>query len=312
MSPSEHTLSEYRQLISDKQLLSERLKIDSQLPAITQDKVKITLLANSGLQADVSPGLRYGAEGVGLYRTEIPFMMRNSLPSENEQEVIYKALIDGFKGRPIYFRTLDIGADKPLPYLPVVVEENPALGWRGIRFSLDNVSLFVTQVRALITAAEGNKNVHLLLPMISSTEQLDECVAIVDDVVAQLTAEGCRVCRPNIGIMVEVPSSIALLPFWKNKLDFISIGTNDLSQYLLALDRNSSLVSKWYDSLHPAVIHELARIADMAHKHHLPVSVCGEMASDPVAVVLLIGMGIRQLSMSAAKIPLIKSIGTSD
>ena len=307
-SPGSATLREYRLILSERRSLASRLQADSQLPAVTTDDVRITLLANSGLQADVLPGLKYGAEGIGLFRTEVPFMIRSSLPSEDEQEKIYKGLIHHYKDKPVYFRTLDIGADKPLSYLPIVKEDNPALGWRGIRYTLDNLPLLITQLRAILTAAAGNKHVHLMLPMIGSTEQLDQSLTVLDEVLQQLIDEGVSVCRPKVGIMVEVPSCIPLLPFWSKKLDFISIGTNDLSQYLLALDRNSPLVGKWYDPLHPAVIHELTRIAVTAKKLNLPISVCGEMASDPVAVILLIAMGIQQLSMSAAKIPLIKWI----
>lgn len=307
-SPGRSTLREYKRIISERQSLANRLQADSQLPAVTEDNVRVTLLANSGLQADVLPGLKFGAEGIGLFRTEVPFMVRSSLPSEDDQEKIYRSLISHYKDKPVYFRTLDIGADKPLSYLPMVKEDNPALGWRGIRYILDNQPLLITQLRAFMRAAAGSEHVHLMLPMIASTEQLDQCLAILSEVHHQLIEEGVPVCRPKVGIMVEVPSCIALLPFWRNKLDFISIGTNDLSQYLLALDRNSPLVGKWYDSLHPAVLHELVRISNMAKKMNLPVSVCGEMASDPVAVTLLLGMGIQQLSMSAAKIPLIKWI----
>ncbi|MDO6563074.1 phosphoenolpyruvate--protein phosphotransferase [Amphritea sp. 1_MG-2023] len=307
-SPGPSTLREYKRTLSDRRTLETRLQADSQLPAVTTDGVRITLLANSGLQADVLPGLKYGAEGIGLFRTEVPFMIRSSLPSEDDQEIIYRNLIRHYKDKPVYFRTLDIGADKPLSYLPVVKEDNPALGWRGIRYTLDNLPLLITQLRAILIAAAGNEQVHLMLPMIASTEQLDACLAVLNEVHQQLLDEGMTVCLPKIGIMVEVPSCIALLPFWRNKLDFISIGTNDLSQYLLALDRNSPLVGKWYDPLHPSVLHELRRIVTTSKALSLPVSVCGEMASDPIAVVLLLGMGIQQLSMSAAKIPLIKWI----
>jgi signal transduction protein with GAF and PtsI domain len=164
----------------------------------------------------------------------------------------------------------------------------------------------MTQFRAVMKAAAGQDNVHLLLPMVGSTGELDKSIELLDESFHQLLAEGETVCRPRLGIMIEVPSSISLLPFWRNKLDFVSIGSNDLSQYLLALDRNSPLVGKLYDPLHPAVIHELLRIVRNARDCELPISLCGEMASDPVSVLLLLGMGIRQLSMSSSKLPLIK------
>lgn len=306
LSPSDAVISEYQSVINSQQTFARRLQADHDLPAITTDGVRVTLMANSGLQADLMPGLRNGAEGIGLYRTEIPFMVRQSLPSEEDQVTVYRQVINAYQNKPVYIRTLDIGADKPLPYLPVIEEENPALGWRGIRFTLDNLQLLITQFRAVMKAAAGQGNVHLLLPMIGSTSELDRCIALLDESLQQLLTEGETVCRPRLGIMVEVPSSISLLPFWRNKLDFISIGSNDLSQYLLAIDRNNPLVGRHYDPLHPAVIHELLRIVRSARDCGLPVSLCGEMASDPASVLLLLGMGIRQLSMSSSKLPLIK------
>ena len=305
-SPEAAVSDEYEEIIRNRKVFERRLRVGHDLPAITTDGVRVTLLANSGLQADLQPGLRSGAEGIGLYRTEIPFMIRQNLPSETEQYEVYREVIDTYAGKPVYIRTLDIGADKPLPYLPTVEEENPALGWRGIRFTLDNLQLLMTQFRAIMKAAAGREDVHLLLPMVGSTGELDRCIELLDEALDQLLKEGETICRPKLGVMIEVPSSISLLPFWQKKLDFISIGSNDLSQYLLALDRNSPLVGKLYDPLHPAVIHELLRIVRTAKQYQLPVSLCGEMASDPVAVLLLLGMGVRQLSMSASKLPLIK------
>lgn len=307
-SPSSSMLEEYRRLIRERQSLTEQLLEESHLPAITKDQKTFTLMANSGLQADVAPGLRYGAEGIGLYRTEIPFMLSATLPSEQEQEKIYRKVLEQYRGKPVYLRTLDIGSDKSLPYLPTIEEDNPALGLRGIRYTLDNRSLLKTQLRAMLKAAGNDLPLYLLLPMISSVGQLDETFDQINKAVGELRMEGRQVRRPMVGIMVEVPASIALLPFCHDRLDFISIGTNDLIQYLLAIDRNNPLVSRWFETLHPSVLHELMRITGIAKEYDLPVSVCGEIASDPVAVVFLMGMDIRQLSMSAAKIPLIKSL----
>ena len=305
-NPSAIVMTEYQSLLNNRRDLDKQLQELSDLPAITSDGVRIELMANSGLQADVMPGIRNGADGIGLYRTEIPFMIRDSLPSEDEQVDVYRQVFQAYAGKPVYIRTLDVGGDKPLPYLPVIAEANPALGWRGIRFTLDNTQLMMTQLRAIIRAAEGKDNIHILLPMISAVTELDECVELLDDACQQLSAEGETVVRPKLGVMVEVPALISLLPFLSDKLDFISIGSNDLSQYLLAIDRNNPLVARLYDPLHPAVIHELKRIVDVARKHHLPVCLCGEMASDPLAVMLLIGLGIRHLSLSSSRLPLIK------
>ena len=306
--PIKQVLAEYKRARKERRILTESLLADTQLPAVTTDNHRVTLLANTGLQSDVKPGLRFGAEGIGLYRTEIPFIVRSSLPSEEEQEQIYRGMIEQYQGKKIYFRTLDIGSDKPLPYLPLVAEDNPALGWRGIRHSLDHLPLFSMQLRAILKASGAAEHMHILLPMLSSTEQLDECLALIAEIIAELEAGGHKVNKPKLGVMVEVPACSALLPFWRDKIDFISIGTNDLSQYLLALDRNNPLVGKWYDALHPSVIHEVKRIVDIAKAIEMPVSVCGEMASNPVAVLILMGMGVQQLSMSAAKIPLIKAL----
>ncbi|UVW35894.1 phosphoenolpyruvate--protein phosphotransferase [SAR92 clade bacterium H455] len=306
IAPSDALITEYQSSIKSQQDVARRFAVNRDLAAVTTDGAKVTLMANSGLQADLLPGLKNGAEGIGLYRSEIPFMVRQSLPSEADQVAVYREVIESYKNKPVYIRTLDIGADKPLPYLPIVEEDNPALGWRGIRFTLDNLQLLITQFRAVMVAAAGRDDVHLLLPMVGSTGELNHAIELLDESLKQLLAEGKNVCRPRLGVMVEVPSSISLLPLWRNKLDFISIGSNDLSQYLLAIDRNNPLVGRLYDPLHPAIIHEILRIVRCAQDCQLPVSLCGEMASDPIAVLLLIGMGIRQLSMSSSKLPLIK------
>lgn len=306
LTPTERLIKEYKTLIHSRHTLDEKLAALIRLPATTLDGFEVSLMANSGLQADIQPGIKSGASGIGLFRTEIPFMSRNSLPSESEQIAVYKQVIDAYQGKPVYIRTLDIGGDKPLSYLPIVNEENPALGWRGIRFTLDNRQILMTQFRAILLAAQGQNNVHILLPMVSTNAELTQCLDLLNDVCHQLEQEDEPHVRPKMGVMVEVPATISLLPFWLDKIDFISIGSNDLSQYLLALDRNNPLVGKLYHSLHPAVIHEIQRIVKICKQANLPLSLCGELASDPVAVFLLIGMGVNQLSMSAAKLPLIK------
>lgn len=306
LNPGKALIREYQLIVTGREAFDSKLLALRDLPATTIDGTNITLLANSGLQADIMPGINNGAEGLGLYRTEIPFMIRQTLPSEDEQVSVYQQVVDAYQDKPVYIRTLDIGADKALPYLPTIQEENPALGWRGIRFTLDNLQLLITQYRAIMRAASARSNVHIILPMISCTEELDQCIELLNEAYQQLLKEGETICLPKLGVMVEVPSTISLLPLWKEKIDFVSVGSNDLSQYLLAVDRNNPLVAKIYDPLHPAVIHELARISRIAKECDLPICLCGEMASDPVAVMLLIGMGFRKLSMSSAKLPLIK------
>lgn len=304
LQPGKALVSEYKKLIKDQRETQKRLQSLVNGPAKTKDGVEIQLLANSGLQADLRPGLANGAGGIGLYRTEIPFMIHNGLPSEEEQVQVYKQVVDAYNGKPVYIRTLDVGSDKPLPYLPQIQELNPALGLRGIRFALDNYQLQLTQMRAILRAANGRPEVHITIPMVSTTEDLDRVRELLDEALRQLISEGYVVRRPKLGIMVEVPAAVTLLPFWADKIDFISIGSNDLSQYLLAVDRTSAIVSQYYNVLNPAVIHEIYRITNMAKQLNLPVSLCGEMATNAIAVMLLLGMGISRLSMSSAKIPL--------
>ncbi|TNF06344.1 MAG: phosphoenolpyruvate--protein phosphotransferase [Gammaproteobacteria bacterium] len=306
LAPSEMVLAEYQKLANDRRSLMKQLERLRELPAITPDGTSITLYTNTGLLADITPGLFSGSQGVGLYRTEIPFMVHDSFPSEDEQVGVYRQVLEAYKGKPVYMRTLDIGGDKPLPYFPVDNEENPALGWRGVRFTLDNSQLLMTQIRAMIRAAGNSEDLRILLPMVSSTSELDDFAELFDDAMSQLASEGYDIVRPKLGIMVEVPAAISQIPFWAEKLDFLSIGSNDLSQYLLALDRDNPRVSGRYDHVHPAVLMEIRRIVQLASAHNLPVSLCGEMASDPVAVVLLMGIGMRTLSMSAAKLPQVK------
>jgi len=304
--PNEMICSEFQRLIDEEKQLVSKLSTLRDQPAVTPDGFEVRLFTNSGLLADLSPGLRHGAQGIGLYRTEIPFMVRDSFPSEQEQETVYRQVFQAYAGRPVYMRTLDIGGDKQLPYFPIEDEDNPALGWRGIRFTLDNIQLLMTQVRAMLRAAGTEGDLHILLPMISATEELNTFNELLEEALKQLKDEGVPVRRPKTGVMVEVPAAISQLPFWRRRIDFVSIGSNDLSQYLLALDRNNARVANRYDHIHPAVIHELYRVVKIAREHALPVSLCGEMASDPLAVILLVGMGIKTLSMSATKLPRIK------
>ncbi len=305
LHPPSTVLGEFRRLQEAEQNLRGELAELVEQPATTTDGQRVRLFANTGLLADISPGIANGAEGVGLYRTEMPFMISDSFPSEDEQEAIYAQVLKAYAGRPVYMRTLDIGGDKPLPYFPIR-EDNPALGWRGIRFCLDNSALLMTQLRAMLRAAGDADNMHILLPMVSNTGEIIRFAELLDDALKQLAEEGISARRPPVGIMVEVPAAISLLPTWASRLDFVSIGSNDLSQYLLALDRNNPRVAAAYDHLHPAVLREIARIAASAKASGLPLSLCGEMASDPAAVVVLAGLGIHTLSMSASKIPRIK------
>jgi phosphotransferase system enzyme I (PtsI)/phosphotransferase system enzyme I (PtsP) len=304
--PNDMLCAEFQRLIDEEKQLLSKLSALRDEPAITPDGFEVRMFTNSGLLADLSPGLRHGAQGIGLYRTEIPFLVRDSFPSEQEQIDVYSQVFNAYAGKPVYMRTLDIGGDKQLPYFPITNEDNPALGWRGIRFTLDNIQLLMTQVRAMLRAAGAESDLHILLPMVSATEELNTFNQLLTEALQQLKQEGYPARRPQVGVMVEVPAAISQLPFWSTRIDFVSIGSNDLSQYLLALDRNNSRVANRYDHIHPAVIHELYRVVNLAREYNVPLSLCGEMASDPLAVILLLGMGITTLSMSATKLARIK------
>jgi phosphotransferase system enzyme I (PtsP) len=244
---------------------------------------------------------------VGLYRTEHSFLSRKSFPTEDEQYQIYRKVLRTYAPRHVVIRTLDVGGDKPLPYLPIE-EENPFLGWRGIRLTLDHPEIFLIQLRALLRANEGLNNLHLLLPMVSSIGEVDSALELLDRAHEELEEEGFHLADPPVGVMIEVPAMLYQVEALLRRVDFLSLGTNDLTQYLLAVDRNNARVSQLYDSLHPSVLRVLADLVDTAHRFDKPVSVCGEMAGDPAAVPLLVGMGVDILSMSPASLSRVKSV----
>jgi phosphotransferase system enzyme I (PtsP) len=305
ISPSEKIQKEFKELLRQEESLSDELTALRDLPAQTEDGIKISLLANSGLLSDITPSLQSGAEGIGLYRTEFPFMSRQKFPSEEEQRNIYRQVLESFHPRPVTLRTLDVGGDKALPYFPIN-EDNPFLGWRGIRITLDHPEIFLVQIRAMMRASIGLNNLKILLPMISDVGELNESLGLIHQVYGELLEEGEEVMMPKIGVMIEVPSAVYQAGNLARRVDFLSIGTNDLTQYLLAVDRNNARVASLYDSLHPAVIRAILQVVESAGAHDIPVSVCGEMAGDPVAALLLLAMGIDSLSMSVSSLPRVK------
>lgn len=305
VSPSEKITNEFKRLIDEEAALSDELMELRDLPAKTEDGIEISLLVNSGLLSDITPSLQSGAEGIGLYRTEFPFMERQKFPSEEEQRGIYRQVLESFHPRPVTLRTLDVGGDKALPYFPIT-EDNPFLGWRGIRITLDHPEIFLVQVRAMVRASIGLNNLKILLPMISDIAELNEALGLIHQVYGELLEEGEDVVMPEIGVMIEVPSAVYQAGNLARRVDFLSIGTNDLTQYLLAVDRNNARVATLYDSLHPAVIRAILQVVESARAHDKPVSVCGEMAGDPIAALLLLAMGIDSLSMSVSSLPRVK------
>lgn len=305
--PTDALLLEYRQLaIREAQEYAELEEIKD-LMAITLDGQRIKLLVNTGLLSEISPGLKRGAEGVGLYRSEIPFLVAESFPTESEQEAIYRHVLECYKGKPVYMRTLDIGGDKPLPYFSFH-EENPFLGWRGIRFALDNRPILRTQVRAMLKAGRDVHTLNIMIPMVGEIDQIDEFKKLLIQCRDELIEQGMKINMPRLGIMLEVPSLISQMDFLSGRIDFISIGSNDLTQYLLAVDRNNERVASLFNHVHPAVISEMYRIVRKAKTLGIPVCVCGEMASSPLAVILLLGMDVDSLSMSAFELPKIKCL----
>jgi len=316
INPDRSVLREYSQYLKEEAAIEQGLLELKSEPAMTLDRHRVTLLVNTGLMSDYTPSLRSGAEGVGLYRTEIPFQVRDRFPSEEEQFLIYQNVLETFRGMPVVLRTLDVGGDKPLSYFPIQ-EANPFLGWRGVRITLDHPEIFITQVRAMIRANVGNDNLSILLPMISGKSELDESLLLINRARYEIEEEsGNSIAMPKIGAMIEVPSAVYQIDDICRLVDFISIGTNDLTQYLLAVDRNNENVAELYSSLHPAVLKAIRQITEGAERCATPVSVCGELAGDPLGVMALLGIGIDSLSMSVGSLlrakKVIKSFGQGE
>ncbi|MBF0265956.1 MAG: phosphoenolpyruvate--protein phosphotransferase [Gammaproteobacteria bacterium] len=305
ISPSEAIFKEYRQFEKEEIQLSKSLQVLKDKKAETKDGVVIPLYVNLGLEEGISSAKDTGAEGVGLFRTEFPFMISKQFPGEQEQTPIYRSVLKSFAPNPVVLRTLDIGGDKTLPYFHIS-EENPFLGWRGIRISLDHPEIFMIQLKAMIIASEHSNNLHIMLPMVSTLSEIEEAKLLIIRVYAELVSQNYQVALPKIGVMIEVPSLIFQVNDIVKRVDFLSIGTNDLIQYLLAVDRNNSQVADLYQSLHPAVLKAMNQIIISGRDHGLPVSVCGEMASDPLATILLLGMGVSSLSTNIAALPRVK------
>ncbi len=303
--PSIH--KEYRRLIADQSREQSRLDEYRDRPAMTCDGLRVTLRANIGLISDIEVARRFGAEGVGLYRTEFPYMARSDFPDRNDQFELYRRVVAGFDGQPVTIRTLDIGGDKALPYFAPPLEDNPFMGWRSVRVSLDNRDIFRTQIEAILMASQHGP-VRLLFPMISSLDEVRAC----HEVIAEARQALKRMKIPHqanlpIGVMIEVPAAVRLVERLADEVDFFALGTNDLIQYLLAADRNNPLVSKYYDPLHPAVLNAIAEVAGVAGRLGKSLCLCGEMATDPLNLMVLLGMGLREFSMPAPYIPRTKS-----
>ena len=300
--PPRRLRQRYKEIQKEEEEIAKDLKQYETKDAITPDGVPIKLFVNTGLMIDVIRGVQRGAKGVGLYRSEIPFMLRDRFPGEEEQRTIYRQQLSHFANKPVIMRTLDIGADKELPYFSID-EDNSALGWRGLRFTLDHPEIFSAQIRAMLKASIGLNNLHILLPMVTSVSEVEEVLYLLErDWMAVQEEEQVKIAKPKIGIMVEVPSILFQIKEFAQLVDFFSVGSNDLIQYLLAVDRNNPHVSGVYSHYHPAVLRALSYLIQECQKYDKPVSVCGEMAGDPLSAILLIAMGFNTLSMSSSNI----------
>ncbi|QJQ96891.1 MULTISPECIES: phosphoenolpyruvate--protein phosphotransferase [Halomonadaceae] len=304
--PGAELESHYQTLIAEEQALAKVLEYEQHLPSRTPDDYDMPLMVNTGLAVDAVALLKSRISGVGLYRTEVPFMIAERFPGEQEQARLYRDQLEGFAPLPVVMRTLDIGGDKDLPYFPIH-EANPFLGWRGIRVTLDHPEVLMVQLRAMLKASQGFDNLQILLPMVTNVDEVDDALKLLDRARRELAEEGIEVGRPKVGVMIEVPATLYQLDTLAERVDFFSVGSNDLTQYLLAVDRNNPRVADLYDACHPAVLAALARLANECAVLEMPVSVCGELAGDPAGALLLMGMGFDALSMNAPSLPRVRA-----
>lgn len=301
LNPNAQQIEQAKQERELQKKIREEAERHSHEPAITLDQHQIEIAANLGKVQATPHAVECGAEAIGLLRTELVFMSHSSAPSEATQEADYRIVLDALAGRPLVVRTLDVGGDKPLPYLPIAEEENPFLGLRGIRLTLRQPELLRQQLIALLKAAD-DRPLRIMFPMIGRVEEWRAAKAILDEVKATYPCADLQV-----GIMIEVPSAALLAPILAQEVDFFSIGTNDLTQYTLAIDRGHPILSAEADGLHPSILQLINQTVKAAHKHSKWVGICGELAADPKAVPILMGLGVDELSMSPNSIPLVKA-----
>jgi len=300
--PTAQQIAEYEAKIAELAQLKLTLKKLKDQPTVTTDGHHVELAANIGTPDDAKGALANGAQGIGLYRTEFLYMDRNDLPTEEEQFVAYKTVLEAMKNQPVVIRTLDIGGDKELPYLQLPHEMNPFLGYRAIRICLDRKDLFKTQLRALLRASVYGK-LHVMFPMIATLDEFRAAKQELLNAKAELTLEGVQVATDiQIGIMVEIPSAAILADQFAKEVDFFSIGTNDLIQYAMAADRMSEKVAYLYQPYNPSILRLIKMVIDAAHKEGKWTGMCGEMGGDKMAIPLLLGMGLDEFSMSATSI----------
>lgn len=306
INPDSSQIKKYEKKQQEEQAEKQELAKLKDKKAITSDGIEIELAANIKGPQDAEEVLQQGGEGIGLFRSEFLFMDRNSLPSEDEQYEAYAEVVKKLGNRPVIIRTLDIGGDKHLPYLDLPEEMNPFLGWRAIRISLSRPELFQVQLRALLRASAHGK-VRIMFPMISHLEQIQEVKRILEETKNQLTAENIAFDHEiEIGVMIEIPSACLIADELAKEVDFFSIGTNDLVQYTLAVDRMNEHISDLYDHFHPAVLRLIKMVIDASHRNNIWTGMCGEMAGDLQATEILLGLGLDEFSVSPTLLPRVK------
>lgn len=302
INPSDDLKTHYQKIITEAKYFSKELDENPHPISETTDHHRIHLMANINLTSDIDRALRNEAEGIGLYRTEFHFIDKEHFPTEGEQSILYQRHMVKIAPRDITIRTLDVGGDKPLSYFPFK-EENPSLGWRGIRITLDHPEILTAQVRAIIRAHAGLEGkLRILLPMVSTIGEARESKALIERCYQEIIREGYKSLPPLVGAMIEVPAAAYQAETFAKYMDFLAVGSNDLTQYILAVDRNNPRVSGLYQELHPSVLKTLRNIVRDVQKTNTEISVCGELASDPFGCVLLIGMGYNVLSMNASSL----------
>ena len=308
INPSDADWAEYTNQAEAFQEELKRLRESANLEATTTDGHYVELFGNIGKSKDAKHALTMGAQGIGLYRTEFLYMENDELPAEDVQFEEYKKVAQDMKGKPVIIRTMDIGGDKELKCLDLPSEMNPFLGYRAIRISLNRPDIFKVQLRALLRASAFG-DIHIMYPMIASVEEVKQANAMLDECKEELTAEGKEFNKDiKVGIMIEVPAAAVISPILAKYVDFFSIGTNDLCQYTLAVDRMNESIGSLYQPLHPGVLRLIKHVIDASHEQGKFTGMCGELASDPVATMILLGLGLDEFSMTASSIPLIKNI----
>ena len=308
INPSDADWAEYTNQAAAFQEELKRLRESANLEATTTDGHHVELFGNIGKAKDAKNALTMGAQGIGLYRTEFLYMENDELPAEDVQFEEYKKVAQDMKGKPVIIRTMDIGGDKELKCLDLPSEMNPFLGYRAIRISLNRPDIFKVQLRALLRASAFG-DIHIMYPMIASVEEVKQANAMLDECKEELTAEGKEFNKDiKVGIMIEVPAAAVISPILAKYVDFFSIGTNDLCQYTLAVDRMNEAIGSLYQPLHPGVLRLIKHVIDASHEQGKFTGMCGELASDPVATMILLGLGLDEFSMTASSIPLIKNI----